>query len=184
MSVSFFSLSFLGYVVPVHWASPPPKTPDFTLSPPLIFSCQNLAEIALFENEYGSSTQPNSELDTSALWIAYIWPRTSSSLLLFLNWTVFGHGQCSYCFLFGIYKSLFLIWSYFMGIFYKCILLWLPLRRCVTPSWTSFYRGLASSFLSLFYLLPFQLNLWITLNLMSDTMDLTFKSHSRHSVYL
>ncbi len=33
----FLSLSFLGYVVPVHWASPPPQTSEFTLFPPPIY---------------------------------------------------------------------------------------------------------------------------------------------------
>ena len=34
---SFLSLSFLGHVVPVHWACPLPQTSEFTLFPPPLY---------------------------------------------------------------------------------------------------------------------------------------------------
>lgn len=73
-SFFFFSLSFLGHVVPVHWTFPPPQTPEFTLFPPPFFSCQNLAEIALFESEYASSTGPNTKLEPLLRVSSYVWP--------------------------------------------------------------------------------------------------------------
>lgn len=43
-------------------------------SPPPLFSCQNLAEFALFENKYGSSTGPNTKLELLRCVSSYVWP--------------------------------------------------------------------------------------------------------------
>lgn len=66
-------LSFLGNAVPVHWVSSPPQTSHFICFSPPIFSCQNLAWIALFESEYGS-TGPNTKLELLHCVSSYVWP--------------------------------------------------------------------------------------------------------------
>lgn len=66
--LSFFLLSWICGSCPL--GIPTTKTPDFTLFPPLIFSCRNLAGIALFESEYDSLAGPNTKLEAFALRIS------------------------------------------------------------------------------------------------------------------
>lgn len=179
-SFFFLSLSFLGYVVPVHWTSPPPKTPDCTLFPPLIFSCQNLAEIALFESEYDSSTGPNTKLDAFALCIILCMTqhwllslsiprldsvRTWSVLLVFLVPLCYnGYSNVQFClFLPFTCEHICVIHQFVdhLGLFYSQRLIVLQMYLVMAAfegTWntemaTIFFRGLISCPLSFMYYL-------------------------------